>query len=573
MSRRLIEKTRERLSKETGTIYKSHAGNIRFVLAFPNTYHVGMSSLGFQIVYRVLNELDGSMCERTFLPDQPELDELRRTAASLLTMETQTPVRDFDVVAFSVSFEPDYVNLLRVLSLSRIDELAADRASDQPLVIAGGPAVTFNPEPLAPFVDAFILGEAEEVLGEVVPALQASEFRDRADLLRSLSRIEGVYVPSLYKPHYAGDGTIERIEASEGAPERIRRRWVSSLDEFDATTAVRTPDTEFSNMVLAEVARGCGRQCRFCAAGYAFLPPRARSARNVLETIERAESGAGDEARVGLVSASVFDHPSSVLICESLVERERLFSISSMRADTLDSDIAHLLHRGGHGTLTIAPEAGTERLRLVLNKVMPDEEVFRAASTAWDAGFRRLRLYFMVGLPTETQEDVDGIADLTIQVAGMHRWEKVAASVSCFVPKPWTPFQWAPMDEEKSLLRKLEAVKRALGPVRSVEIVGESARESIAQGVLARGDRRLRDALLLAAREDLNWRAAFRRGGVDPRFYALRPRHRDEVFPWDHTDLGVRKEYLWNEYERAMQTAPTAACTVGVCRRCGVCHG
>lgn len=573
MARRLIDNTRERLSREHGTIFKPHAGNIRFALAFPNTYYVGMSSLGFQIVYRLLNETDGSMCERTFLPDLPELDELRRTGASLLTMETQTPVRDFDVVAFSVSFEPDYVNLLRVLALSRIDEVAEDRGPDQPLVIAGGPAVTFNPEPLAPFVDAVILGEAEEVLPELVHALRESEFHDRAKLLESLSRVSGVYVPSLYKPAFRDDGTIDRVEALDAAPERIARRWVRHLDEFDATTAILTPETEFSNMVLAEVARGCGRQCRFCVAGYAFLPPRARSAESVLEGIEGAGENAGEHPRVGLVSASVFDHPSSMLICESLVERERMFSISSMRADTLNKDVAETLHQGGHETLTIAPEAGTERLRLVLNKVMPDEEVFRAASTAWNAGFRRLKLYFMVGLPTETAEDVEGIADLTVRVAGMHRWERVTASVSCFVPKPWTPFQWAPMDEEKSLSEKLAVVKRALGPVRSVEMVGESARESVVQGVLSKGDRRLKDALLLVSREDLNWRAAFRRGGVDPHFYAQRPRHRDEVLPWDHLDLGVRKDYLWSEYERAMKTVATPACRVGVCRRCGVCHG
>ena len=237
MSRRLIERTRERLSKEVGTIYKSHAGNIRFALAFPNTYYVGMSSLGFQIVYRLLNDIDGSMCERAFLPDQPELAELRRTGASLLTMETQTPVRDFDVIAFSVSFEPDYVNLLRMLALSRIDEVAEERGSDQPIVIAGGPAVTFNPEPLAPFVDAFILGEAEEVLPELVEALRGGEFHERADLLKALSRIEGLYVPSLYRPVYHSDGTIERTDVADGAPDRIKRRWVEEFRNSTMTMA------------------------------------------------------------------------------------------------------------------------------------------------------------------------------------------------------------------------------------------------------------------------------------------------------------------------------------------------
>ncbi len=597
MSRRLIEKTRGRLSRETGTIHRTHAGNIRFALAFSNTYYVGMSSLGFQIVYGLLNDTDGSMCERVFLPDPPELAELRRTGDSLITMESQTAVRDFDVVAFSVSFELDYPNLLRILALSRIDEVAGERGPDQPLVIAGGPAVTFNPEPLAPFVDAFVLGEAEEVLPEIVGTLREMGFHDREELLRALSRIEGVYVPSLYRPIYHADGTTERTETLNGAPERISRRWVRRLEDFDAVTVITTPDTEFSNMLLAEVARGCGRQCRFCAAGYAFLPPRARSAESVLSALgvrwlgtavpaaefdevprqggvepPHPEGGGGAPPRAGLVSASVFDHPSSLLICKALLERERLFSISSMRADTLNRDIAETLRRGGHETLTIAPEAGTERLRLVLNKGMPDDEILRAVTIAWDAGFRRIKLYFMVGLPTETAEDIDGIADLAARIARMFPWEKVIVSVSCFVPKPWTPFQWAPMDEERSLSGKRAVIRRALGPVKPVEVVGESPRESVVQGVLARGDRRLRDALLIVAREDANWREAFRRTGIDPHFYAQRPRREDEVFPWDHLDLGVRKDYLRSEYERAISAAVTPQCKVGACRRCGVCR-
>lgn len=574
MSRRLIEKTRERLSRETGTIYKPHAGNIRFALAFPNTYYVGMSSLGFQIVYRLLNDLDGSMCERVFLPDPPELSELRRTSDSLITMESQSPVRDFDVVAFSVSFELDYPNLLRILALSRISEVAAERGPDQPLVIVGGPAVTFNPEPLAPFVDVFVVGEAEELLPEIVSALRGSGFHERNGLLRALSGIEGVYVPSLYRPVYSDGGsrgTIERIDALDGAPTRIRRRWVRHLEEFDAVTVITTPETEFSSMTLAEVARGCGRQCRFCAAGYAFLPPRARSAESVLRGIETSD-GELARSRVGLVSASVFDHPSSLLICNALLERQRLFSISSMRADTLNCDIAEALRRGGHETLTIAPEAGTERLRLVLNKAMSDDDLVRAVTTAWEAGFRRIKLYFMIGLPTETPDDIDGISDLTARIARMFPWEKVIASVSCFVPKPWTPFQWAPMDDEKSLAGKRASTRRALGGVKSVEVVGESPRESVVQGVLARGDRRLGDALLLVAREESNWREAFRRGGIDAGFYAQRPRGEHEVFPWDHLDLGVRKDYLRMEYERAMSASVTPACDVGACRRCGVCR-
>jgi len=578
-ARRLIEKIRGRLDREIGTIYKSHAGRLRFALAFPNTYYVGMSNLGFQMVYRLLNDHDEVVCERVFLPDLPDLEELERSGSPLLTMESQARVRSFDVLAFSLSYELDYVNALKILTLSGLEETASQRSARKgsPLVIAGGPAATFNPETMSPFVDAFVIGEAEEVLPELVRVLVDHQRSDRMELLLKSAELGGVYVPRFYEPEYNEDGAIRRVRATHGVSEKVRRRWAPVLEPYPATTAILTPETEFSNMVLAEVARGCGRQCRFCMAGYAFLPPRARPPGAVLGGIRRMEEKAVERPvenpRIGLLSASVFDHPSSLLICRSLVERGRLFSISSTRADTLNRDIVEALHKGGHETLTMAPEAGSSRLRLTINKAMSDDEILGAAATAWDGGFRRLKLYFMVGLPTETAEDLAGIPYLVSRIAGMFAWEKLIVSVSCFVPKPWTPFQWAPMEAEKRLADKISGVRRALAPVRSVEVAGESAREAVVQGVLARGDRQLQDALVMLNRERISWRAAFRRSGVDPAFYAQRPRHKGEVLPWDHLDLGIRKRYLWQEYERAMSAAPTPACIVGRCRRCGVCHG
>ena len=573
-SRRLIEKTKQRLAREIGTVYKPHAGRLRFALAFPNAYYVGMSNLGLQVVYRLLNEREDTVCERVFLPDP---GDSWPSGTPLFTMESQTPVRDFDVLAFSLSYELDYPNVLRILGLAGLREDADSRNASDPLVIAGGPAATFNPEVLAPFVDLFVIGEAEEVVPELVGVLGEHLSGDRTELLMRLANVRGVYVPRFYKPEYNEDGTIRRVGAAQGVPKKVRRRWVQALDPYAAVSAIITPETEFSNMVLAEVARGCGRQCRFCIAGYAFLPPRARTPSAVLDGIRRMEEKARRRAlehpRVGLLSASVFDHPSSLLVCRSLVERGRLFSISSTRPDTLDKDIVQALHRGGHETLTIAPEAGSDRLRLVINKAMTDEEILGAAATAWEGGFRRLKLYFMVGLPTETPEDVAGIPALASRIAAVSKWERLTVSVSCFVPKPWTPFQWAPMERQKELADKLAGIRRTLQSLKRVETAGESAREAVVQGVLARGDRRLRDALLLVSRGDTSWRAAFRKGGADPSFYAHRPRHFDEIFPWDHLDLGVRKQYLRLEYERAMRAAPTPACVVGTCRRCGVCHG
>ena len=575
----MIEKTRYRLDREVGTIYKSHAGRLRFALAFPNIYYVGMSNLGFQVVYKLLNEHEEAVCERVFLPDPPDVEALKRSGSLLFTMESRTLVRDFDILAFSLSYELDYINTLKVLTLSGLEETASRRSTrkDSPLVIAGGPAATFNPETMSPFIDAFAIGEAEEIVPDLVRVLVDHWQSDRTDLLLKLAEVRGVYVPRFYEPEYNEDGAIRRIWPTHGVPEKVRRRWAPAAEIYAATSAILTPETEFSNMALAEVARGCGRQCRFCIAGYAFLPPRPRSPGAVLGGIRRIEEKAAERAvgnpRIGLLSASIFDHPSSLLICRSLIERSRLFSISSTRADTLNRDIVGALHKGGHETLTIAPEAGTDRLRLTINKAMADEEIFRAAATAWDGGFRRLKLYFMVGLPTETAEDLAGIPYLISHIARMFAWEKLVVSVSCFVPKPWTPFQWAAMESEKQLADKISGIRRVLGPIRAVEVTGESAREAVAQGVLARGDRRLQDALLILNRENVSWRAAFRRSGVSPAFYVERPRHKDEVFPWDHIDLGIRKRYLWREYERAMNAVPTPACVVGKCRRCGVCHG
>ena len=577
-SRHLIEKTKRRLAKEVGTVYKTHPGRLRFAVAFPNVYRVGMSNLGFQVVYGLLNGQEGIACERVFLPDAPDMEYLVRSGMPLFTMESQTPVRDFDVLAFSLSYELDYPNVVKMLALSGLAEESGERSTggEGPLVIAGGPAATFNPEPLSPFIDAFVIGEAEEVLPEVLEVLSQPEAGSRMDLLSRLACVEGVYVPCLYQPEYNNDGTIRRIRTAPGVPKKIRRRWVQDLDRHPATTAILTPETEFSNMMLVEVARGCGRQCRFCIAGYAFLPPRTRAESVVLDSIRVGERvlAHGDQLpRIGLIGASLFDHASSLSVCRALLEDNRQFSISSTRADTLDRDLAEILQRAGHETLTMAPEAGTDRLRQTINKAMTEEEILRAAASAWDAGFRRLKLYFMVGLPTETSDDVAGIPALVSEIAGMYRWRRVLASVSCFVPKPWTPFQWMPMEDEKRLAAKIAGIRQALRSVRRAEVGVESAREAVAQGVLARGDRRLRTALLTLGREKISWGAAFRKSGVDPSFYAQRDRRREEMLPWDHVDIGVRKGYLWRESERALKASPAPACVVGSCRRCGVCQG
>lgn len=575
---RLISKTKAYLEQEIGTVYKGHEGRLRFALAFPNTYYVGMSNLGFQTLYKLLNDFDKVVCERVFLPDASDLAEMQRSRIPLFTMESGLPVREFDVLAFSLSYELDYPNVVKMLSLAGFDVTAEARSRNDriPFVIAGGPAATFNPETMAPFIDAFVIGEAEEIAAELVDAfLECSQ--DKDELLVRLGKIRGVYVPAFYEVSYNDDGTICDVRPRQGFPATVQRRWTRNIELYPAVSSVLTAETEFSNMILAEVARGCGRKCRFCAAGYGFLPPRAQvpSAvmRQITEREEKAVKRTAKHPRIGLISASVFDHPSSLFICRSLVERERLFSISSTRADTLSLDVAQVLHQGGQETLTIAPEAGTTRLRLAINKDMTDEDILRATSFAWDGGFRRLKLYFMLGLPTETEADLEGIGFLVTRIANEFRWRRLTISLSCFVPKPWTPFQWAEMDQERVLAKKLENVSNSIRKLPGIEVKTESAREAVVQAILARGDRRLEQALVDYSLNKTSWRAAFARSGVDPYFYAHRVRHRDEVFPWDHIDLGVRKQYLWQEFVRAMNSVPTPPCNIGVCRACGICHG
>ena len=556
---KLTEKVRILLSQETGTIRKPHGERLSFALAFPNTYWVGMSSLGFQLVYAMLNAIPDVVCERVFLPEPDEETLLRRARSRLFTLESQTPVSEFDALAFSIYFEMDYLNVLKTLSLSGLPLLASERDESHPLALAGGPCATFNPEPLAEFVDAFVIGEAEDAIPEIVDILRSAGGAPRMKLLERLANVAGVYVPRFYTPTYRGDGSVEGIEVAQGIPARVTRRRTADLGSHKGTSAILTPNTEFAEMRLTEVIRGCGRQCRFCAAGYTSLPPRPRK-------VELSD----DASRVGLVGSAVFDHPGAQAICEEMVGQGRGFSVSSIRLETLTRELAELMRRGGQETITLAPEAGTERLRRVINKATTDAQIMDAVEIACSAGFKRVKLYFMVGLPTETEDDVAATGALAGRIAAKFTSLNIQLSVSCYVPKPWTPFQWAPMATERELSAKINRLKAVVVGNRQVKMSAESPRMSVVQGWLARGDRRL--ALALArALESGSYARGIEQSGLDPSFYTRRERGLDEVFPWDHIDLGVKKEYLRREYQRAFEGATTPPCDPPRCRRCGVC--
>ncbi|MDO8683754.1 MAG: radical SAM protein, partial [Armatimonadota bacterium] len=471
----------------------------------------------------------------------------------------QTPVSEYDALGFSISFEMDYLNILQMLSLSGIPLLAAERNESHPLILAGGPCATFNPEPLADFIDVFLVGEAEDAIPDIIDVMRSSENQPRKDLLHNLAQIEGVYVPRFYQPRHKNDGMIDCIEIADGVPERVIRRRTKDLDSHNASSVILTPNTEFADMVLTEAMRGCRRQCRFCIAGYMDLPPRPRKV-NLPE-------GA---SRVGLVGSAVFDHPAAQSICEAITEEGREFSVSSIRIETLTKELADLMRRGGQETITLAPEAGTERLRKVINKDILDSEIMDAVEVACSAGFKRARLYFMVGLPTETGEDVAAIGELANRICAEFPKLNLQLSASCYVPKPWTPFQWAPMASERDLSAKIATLRKAVTGNRRLKLNTESPRLSIIQGWLARGDRRLGKVLIYAL-ESGNYARGIAEVGLDPAFYAHRERNCEEIFPWDHIDLGVSKDYLRREYEKAFAGKPTPPCNVPNCRRCGVC--
>ena len=564
------------LASERGTTVKPRGGQLRVALVAPNSYYVGMSSLGFQTVYRLINERDDYSCERAFLPDDYDLTDHAKGCPPLVSVESRTPVAEFDIVAFSVSFENDYINVADAFALAKLPPLAKDRGDGWPLVVLGGVTTFFNPEPIAPFFDAVIIGEAEDVIDDFLGACRDNLARlDRPGFLEIIATIPGVYIPTLYKPSYKDDGQLESFSNTPPAPAKVKRRFTADIDARPATSAILTPDTEFSDMFMVELARGCGRHCRFCMAGYVYRPPRVRGLESVVADIRR---GAAMAKKVGLVGAAVSDYPHIAELVEAVKDIEVDFSASSLRADSLTPELVGLLARGNR-TVAIAPEAGSERLRGVINKNITEAQILDAVRALIDGGILNVKLYFMVGLPTEDDTDIEAIVELAKKAREVFlaaskprgRMGTMILSVNCFIPKPWTPFQWAPMESVDSLTAKLRHVKKSLKGIPNLSVIHDVPKWAWLQGVLARGDRRLADVILRASETGGDWKMAFRERRLDMAFYAGRERAKDELFPWDFIDTGVDKGYLWDELERAHKGGHTPPCKVGKCRMCGVC--
>jgi radical SAM superfamily enzyme YgiQ (UPF0313 family) len=573
MSHRLLDKYRQRQAAETGLTANPWGGRLSVALVYPNNYHQGMSNLGVQAVYQLLNNRDDTLCERFFLPDPEDLDEHRRTGFPLVSVETQRPLAAFDLIAFSISFENDYLNLPVLFELAHLPLWREERNARHPLVLCGGVCAFLNPEPLAEIMDLFAVGEAEVLLTPLLDALCLAGGQDRGELLTVLASQRGIYVPSLYRVDYDDAGSLRAMTPMAGAPERVERRWLARLDDFQARTCVATPDTEFGSMQLVEVSRGCPRACRFCAAGFIYRPFREHSAAFLREQLLGAEESPG---KVGLVAAAVSDYDGLAGIGAAVQDAGGEVSVSSVRIDAITPAQVAMLVRSGHRTLALAPEAGSQRMRDVVNKGVDEAQILAAVQMVAEGGVPNLKLYFMIGLPGESDDDVLAIGNLTGRIRQV--WESVGKargklgrltlSVNPFVPKPWTPLQWAPMEPLNLLEKKYRMLQKMIRPLANVDLQCESLRSAELQGFFARGDRRS-GRILPRLAAGLGLKAACREAGLDPAFYLHRERRQDELFPWEIIAQGVRRDYLWREYQAARAAILSAICHPG-CRRCGL---
>ena len=556
------ERARHILAKEVGYVTKPHGDRLRVALAFPNTYWVGMSNLGFQTVYRLFNAEPDVVCERFFLPPKQELADLLASKAPLLTLESQTPVGEFDVIAFSVSFEWDYVNVLTLLRLAGIPRYAAERTSRHPLIVIGG-AVTFvNPEPLALFADLIAAGEGEALVPQIVRAFsEAGAASRRTDLLRLLARERGMYVPSFYEPRYSADGSLAgyTVLPDVDAPLPVRKAALKTTEAVDPpVTSIFTPDTEFGARFLIEVVRGCANLCRFCWAGYNYLPVRAFPTDRILQLAEAARPYA---RRVGLVSIALCDHPDIDRILAGLSLMGYGISPASLRMDDLTEPIIRVLRQSGERSITIAPETGSDRLRRVINKTVTNDEILDRADLIFANGIENLKLYYMIGLPTENDEDLVAIRDLTLEMRdrmlkyarARGQLGRIVGSVNPLVPKPGTAYQWLPMTDTPTIDRKIKRLRTLTAGIDNVYFNIKSERHSYYQALLSLGDRRVAPAIEAAERNGQNWRAAVAESGVDADFFIYRDRTGDAMLPWDIIDGGMKAAFYQAEYEKSLR--------------------
>ena len=589
----LVQKPGRYTGGEPGSVYKDKDKvDVRMAFCFPDTYEIGMSNLGMRILYGVMNQMDGVWCERVFAPWGDMEQAMRDNALPLWALESQTPVREFDMIAFTIGYEMAYSNILNMLNLAGVPLRSKDRQGLKNIVFAGG-VCAFNPEPLADFIDFFSLGEGEDITVEILQLYDRAKAErwSKDAFLHEVARIPGVYVPSFYRHEYNADGTLAAIVPLEGVPQTVTKRIIEDLDNAYFPTKMIVPSTEIvHDRANLEVFRGCIRGCRFCQAGFSCRPVRKKSPEVLYrQAVETLRASGNNEITISSLSTS--DYRGLKELTDKLIpyctENKVSLSVPSLRADNFSRELMEKLQAVRKSGLTFAPEAGTQRLRDVINKNLTEEEILSTCATAFSGGWNSVKLYFMLGLPTETDEDVLGIADLAARV--MHEWResatnknrgvRITVSTSWFVPKPHTAFQWQGQITRAEYERRVKLLREAI-KTKTVTYNWHDSDTSFLEAILARGDRRLGKVLETAWRKGAKldaweeyfslqrWLDAFDECGLDPTFYANRDRSRDEIMPWSMISSGVTESYLWREWERACEGVTTPDCRTH-CNACG----
>lgn len=567
--------------------------DLRYALCFPDLYEIGMSHLGMKILYSLVNEREDAWCERVFAPDFDMEEQMRKNNIPLFALESGDYIKDFDMIGFSLMYELSYTNVLNLLDLAHLEVKAKDRTALTPIVVCGGPCVC-NPEPIVDFVDLVLLGDGEENTVEVLDLLKECKKNGstKQEFLLKAKDINGVYVPSLYEDSYNEDGTLKELKPLYGAPSKVKKSVVSDLDKCFYPKEFVVPFISIvHDRAVEEIFRGCIRGCRFCQAGFTYRPIREKTVATINEQAKALIKSTGYD-ELSLCSLSTSDHSCVNEMLSSLIDwtvKDKInLSLPSLRVDNFSDELVDKLNKVRKSGLTFAPEAGTQRLRDVINKNVTEEEVLRTCTKAFDNGWTSVKLYFMMGLPTETIEDIEGIANLGMEV--IHAFYKnpnrqkgtgVQVSISCasFIPKPFTPFQWEPEDSMESLQYKQEHLLKSI-PSKKIKVSYHVTTTSLLEGVLARGDRRLNNVIYDAWKSGCKfdswddkfdfdaWMNAFEKNGIDPHFYTKRRRPFDELLPWDHIDYGVSRKFLENENKKAHENKTTPHCRIK-CAGCG----